>query len=132
MLGLDGQLRLGSGTEFSMGYVYMSVGLVGLTSGSGEPANFLRGGLYLTAGQKLSDKWKLTLAAGLTQDDNRVSQASDEELVGFRLEYNLMLMKFFLEYYHDLDNPNGSTLFPPGATPKANFDYYALRAVVMF
>lgn len=130
MLGLDSQLRFATGTDFSMGYVYTSVGLVGVTPGSGEPTSFLRGGLYVNASQKLSDRWKLTLAFGMTQNDNRVSQPTDEELLGFRLEYNIMLMKFFLEYYHDLDNPNGATpYFGPG---KANFDYYALRAVVMF
>jgi hypothetical protein len=116
MIGFDGQLRITSGTSLNAGYVYMKVSL------PGESQGFLRGGLYVDLNQRLADRWKFTLRGGTSQNDNRVTQISDQELIGMRLVYDLGLFKFSFEYYHDLQKVD----------QKMNYDYTALRAVVLF
>jgi hypothetical protein len=118
MVGCDGQLRVTSSTELKAGYVYM---YVGLPSGVGQ-SNFVRGGLYVEASQKLFDRLKLILRGGTVQNDSRVIETSDQRLLGAELRYDLGIVNFGVLYNRDFDEVPG----------KPNYELTALRAMAMF
>jgi hypothetical protein len=118
MVGADAQLRLNSGFEAGLGYIFMKVGLPPPSAQD----SFLRGGFYGEIGQKFASRFKLMARAGTAQNDNRLIAVTDQSLVGLVLEYDLGLAKISAQYYKDLQVIAGKT----------NYEYSALRAMILF
>jgi hypothetical protein len=114
-LGIDSQLRFAStGTEFRGAFITMNVDL--------PYDSFSRGGWYLEASQKFGMKreWKGLLRTGYRQNDNRVIEVGDQQLIGGVLMWKPGLVQWSFETWKDLHTVDG----------KVNYTLTALRAAV--
>ncbi|MEW6055324.1 MAG: hypothetical protein AB1540_01810 [Bdellovibrionota bacterium] len=95
LIGGDAQFRF-SKTEFRAGLVSMNIDI--------PNADFNRGGAYVEAGQRFgkNDAWKGLLRAGQLNTDDRVIDASDQQIVGATLLYKPGLIQWSIEHSRDL------------------------------
>lgn len=118
LLGVDTQLRLPWGMDFRFGYINMNVELPAPSS----TPDLQRNGFYLELSQKLFDRFKVAFRMGQAQNDNRLVQVTDVKLFGGALIYDLGMVQFSLQHFKDTNVvPN-----------KVNYEYTALRALVLF
>jgi hypothetical protein len=70
---------------------------------------FRRSGYYLEAGQKFGTEqaWKLLGRAGAVQLDSRVTQVTDQKIVGLSLIYKPKNIQWSLEHSRDLEDVPG-------------------------
>lgn len=114
MLGLDGGFRL-STTEIRAGYISMKVSLPSPAS-----TGLTRGAIYTELIQRFGKNWRAFLRAGSAQNDNRVIDVTDKQVLGASLQYDKTLYKIELQYYRDLNK----------IPVKVNTEFMAARFVV--
>jgi hypothetical protein len=114
MIGADAGFRLPT-TEIRAGYIAMNV-----TLPSPATSGFTRGAIYTEFVQRFGQKWRAFLRAGSAQNDNRVIDVTDKQVVGTSIQYDKVIYKIELQYFRDLNK----------IPVKVNSEFMAARFVV--
>lgn len=116
LFGVDGSVRLTTGTTLKGGYTYQKVEL---PSSAGKP-DYLRGGAYVEAHQRIQKNYIVGGRFGVQQGDDRVTDLNDQTWATGRVGYETDIWQLYLIYARDLnDTPD-----------KAYKEYTAGRFVV--
>lgn len=120
MFGLDSQLRPSNSFELRAGLSYATVELPETSSKD----SYNKGGAYLEAGYKFGENlnWKFLVQTGIVQNDSRVKDNGDKQIVGVRLLRRMGPIEGSIYYSRDVMDIPG----------KANKNYGHLRLVTAF
>jgi hypothetical protein len=91
-----------------------------VTLPSPATSGFTRGAIYTEFVQRFGQKWRAFLRAGSAQNDNRVIDVTDKQVVGTSIQYDKVIYKIELQYFRDLNK----------IPVKVNSEFMAARFVV--
>jgi hypothetical protein len=115
MVGVDAQAKL-LGIELRGGLASMNVQLPGTST--------RRGGTYAEIGVPFAGrKWKVLARGGTLQLDSRISEPTDQTIIGGTILYNPGMVQFSIEHSRDIKNPGVAVGF---------VSYTDLRMVMLF